>query len=606
VPEDGLGVEKWPDAVAARLLDLSVDLACVAGFDGYFRELSGGWPELLGYSCEELLKRPLLEFVHSGDVAATARQLERAQSGLAITQFENRFVSRDGSSRWLLWTAVGVPEEQCFRAVARDLTPRRRAEESMRDSEQRYADLIESAHDIVQSIAPDGHFDFVNKAWHEHLGYTPEELPGLTLFDIVDEADHDHCSLLIGQLMSGQSFDQIEVTFVAKDGRRFPVEGNATGRFRDGQYVATHTFFRDVSDRKEAEALAAAYQHRLEQEVAERTTALVQSEKLATLGRLSAGMAHELNNPAAAAQRGSVLLREAIGRTCSGFVDLARAGLGNADASKLADLVNRGADRAREPDTLDPVARGDLEEQVETWLAEHGLGEAWELAGPLASLGLDRAGLDRLAGTFSPSQLPPLLAVLSQSYTAYALLEQIGHGSQRISEIVTALKDYSFMDRAPVQDLDVHDGLDNTLVMLQAKLKRGVEVDRDYDRDLPHLEALGSELNQVWTNLIDNAVDAMDGKGHLVIRTRPEEGGVVVEIEDDGPGIPAEVLDKVFDPFFTTKGPGHGTGLGLNISFNIIRGSGGQLDVTSQPGRTVFRVRLPLKRPSTDPGTARA
>jgi signal transduction histidine kinase len=133
-----------------------------------------------------------------------------------------------------------------------------------------------------------------------------------------------------------------------------------------------------------------------------------------------------------------------------------------------------------------------------------------------------------------------------------------------------------------------------------------VEVDRDYVRDLPHLEALGSELNQVWTNLIDNAVDAMDGRGHLVIRTRPEEGGVVVEIEDDGPGIPAEVLDKVFDPFFTTKGPGHGTGLGLNISFNIIHGSGGQLDVMSQPGRTVFRVRLPLQRPSTDSGTARA
>lgn len=606
MPDDGLGVEKWPDAVAARLLDLSVDLACVAGFDGYFRELSGDWPELLGYSCEELLKRPLLDFVHADDVAATARQLERAQSGLDISQFENRFVSQDGSSRWLLWTAIGVPEEQCFRAVARDLSPRRRAEESMRDSEQRYADLIESAHDIVQSIAPDGHFDFVNKAWHEHLGYTAEELPGLTLFDIVDEVDHEHCSILIGQLMSGQSFDHIEVTFVAKDGRRFPVEGNATGRFRDGQYVATHTFFRDVSDRKEAEALAAAYQHRLEREVAERTTALVQSEKLATLGRLSAGMAHELNNPAAAAQRGSVLLREAIGRTCSGFVDLARAGLGDDDASKLADLVDRGADRAREPDTLDPVARGDLEEQVETWLADHDFGEAWELAGPLASLGLDRTGLDRLAGAFSPSQLPPLLSVLSQSYTAYALLEQIGHGSQRISEIVTALKDYSFMDRAPVQDLDVHDGLDNTLVMLQAKLKRGVEVERDYDRDLPHLEALGSELNQVWTNLIDNAVDAMDGKGHLVIRTHGEEGGVVVEIEDDGPGIPAEVLDKVFDPFFTTKGPGHGTGLGLNISFNIVRGSGGQLDVISQPGRTVFRVWLPLKRPSPDPGTARA
>jgi PAS domain S-box-containing protein len=606
VPESGLGVDSWPEAVAARLLDLSVDLTCVAGFDGYFRELTGGWPELLGYSCEELLKRPLLEFVHPEDVDATSRQLEGAQAGIDIASFEMRFLARDRTSRWLLWTAIGVPEEQCYRAVARDLTPRRQAEASMRDSEQRYADLIESSHDIVQSIAPDGHFDFVNKAWHEHLGYTPEELPELTLFDIVDEADHDHCSFLIGQLMSGQSFDHIEVTFVAKDGRRFPVEGNATGRFRDGNYVATHTFFRDVSDRKKAEALAAAYQHSLEQEVAERTTALVQSEKLATLGRLSAGMAHELNNPAAAAHRGAVQLREAISETYDGFVDLSRAGLGESHATRLARLIDDGADRAKAPDTLDPLARSDHEEQVEAWLERHGLGEDWELAGPLASLGLDGEGLDELASHFSAAQLRPLLAVLSQSYTAYALLEQIGHGSQRISEIVTALKDYSFMDRAPVQDIDVHDGLDNTLVMLQAKLKRGVEVERDYDRDLPHLEALGSELNQVWTNLIDNAVDAMDGKGHLVIRTRGTPDGVVVEIEDDGPGIPAEALGKVFDPFFTTKGPGHGTGLGLNISFNIIRGSGGQIDVTSRPGCTVFRVRLPLKRTTTDPGTAPA
>jgi signal transduction histidine kinase len=220
--------------------------------------------------------------------------------------------------------------------------------------------------------------------------------------------------------------------------------------------------------------------------------------------------------------------------------------------------------------------------------------EAWELAGPLTALGLGASELDGVAGPLHPAAVEPMLSVLAHAYTAFELLEQVGQGAGRISQIVGALKDYSYMDRAPVQDVDVHEGLDSTLVMLQAKLKRGIEVERRYGADVPRIEALGSELNQVWTNLIDNAADAMGGSGRLVIRTGAVPDGVLVEIEDDGPGIPPGVIDKVFDPFFTTKALGHGTGLGLNISFNIVRGSGGTIDVESQPGRTVFRVRLPL------------
>ena len=346
--EDGTGTDaRWPGVVAGRLLDLTVDLACVIGPDGRFEDLSDGWTDLLGRECDGLRGRALLEFVHPDDVAATEAAFAALRAGGDVTRFQNRLVAADGSSRWLVWAAVAPPGEPLHHAVARDITPQREAEERVRESERRYHDLIESSHDIVQSIDPDGRFEFVNRAWHEHLGYSADELPGLRLFDIVDECDHEHCMTMIGQIMQGQSFENVEVTFVAKDGRRFPVEGNATGRFQDGQYVGTHTFFRDVSERKQAEALTAQYQQQLEREVAERSAALVQSEKLATLGRLSAGMAHELNNPAAAALRGAVRLRDAVRQTCDGFFDLARLGLGSADADALSELVARSAERAR-------------------------------------------------------------------------------------------------------------------------------------------------------------------------------------------------------------------------------------------------------------------
>ncbi len=215
----------------------------------------------------------------------------------------------------------------------------------------------------------------------------------------------------------------------------------------------------------------------------------------------------------------------------------------------------------------------------------------------LVNLGYNQAELKKLIAEFNPSQFTAVIDWLNSTHTIYSLLEEIGQGTGRISELVKALKDYTYLDQAPIQQVDVHEGLDSTLVILRSKLKAGVNVHREYDQKLPEIEAYGSELNQVWTNLIDNAIDAMDGQGEINIRTYLEDQWVVVEIVDNGSGIPVEIQPNLFDPFFTTKGPGKGTGLGLNISHNIIvQKHNGRIDVYSKPGETCFAVRLPINQ----------
>jgi signal transduction histidine kinase len=260
----------------------------------------------------------------------------------------------------------------------------------------------------------------------------------------------------------------------------------------------------------------------------------------------------------------------------------------------LLELDRQAGVRATQPGGLDTLQRSDQESALEDWLEDNSFENSWELAPQLAGLGYNPAELDRLAGVFPGDTLGVVLGWLGITFTIYSLLEEIGQGATRISEIVKALKSYAYLDQAPVQSVDVHEGLDNTLVMLRSKLKAGVSVHRDYAADLPRIQAYGSELNQVWTNIIDNAVDAMGGKGEITIRTRQEKDCVVVEIEDNGPGIPESVQSKIFDPFFTTKPVGKGTGLGLNISYNIIKKHQGEIKVISHPGMTRFVVTLPL------------
>lgn len=326
-------------------------------------------------------------------------------------------------------------------------------------------------------------------------------------------------------------------------------------------------------------------------------SALRQSEKMAQLGTLTAGVAHELNNPAAAVRRGADQLEDAIAAFGLAQASLAALGLSpeqKAVAERLGEEARAAAGKPQPP--LDALARSDREYAIEDWLDERGAPDAWELAPALVNLGYDVEGLAAFAEQFAPEDLPAVVGWLSASYGVYNLLAEIGQGAGRISEIVKALKAYSYLDQAPVQAVDIHEGLDNTLLILRSKLKQ-ITVIREYAPNLPKIQGYGSELNQVWTNLLDNAADALAGRENPTITIQTERRGewVTVRVMDNGPGIPPEIQGRVFDAFFTTKEPGKGTGLGLEISYNIIVNKHrGELRLFSRPGLTCFQTDLPL------------
>ncbi|MDX6523298.1 MAG: hypothetical protein QOI17_811 [Gaiellales bacterium] len=323
-------------------------------------------------------------------------------------------------------------------------------------------------------------------------------------------------------------------------------------------------------------------------------SAVQQQEKLAALGTLSAGLAHELNNPAAAARRTSSELAEALDVLQNTIHHFVSSGVERAQAARLAELQRAALGGAGSMSPSDAVAAADREDELAASIDAIGY-EGWRLAEPLARAGVDQRWLDDLAEA-AGSATGAALDWVAAALTARTLVAELHESTARISELVAAVKEYTHMDRAAVEDVDLHEGIESTLTMLGHRLKHGrVTVERHYDTTLPKVTVHGSELNQVWTNLLANALDAVNGEGTIAITTRRTGNGVAVDIADDGTGIPDEVQSRIFDPFFTTKAVGEGTGLGLDIVHRIVTGRRGDITVRSRPGSTTFTVLLPVE-----------
>lgn len=326
-----------------------------------------------------------------------------------------------------------------------------------------------------------------------------------------------------------------------------------------------------------------------------------QRERLLALGSLSAGLTHELNNPAAAAVRATSALRERVAKMRRKLGAIAAGPFERDTLETLMEVQERTAEQVAKATPLSPLEASDREDALADWMDDHDITGGWQIAPTFVQAGLDTDWLDQVAADVDEETLQGAVHWLNYTVETELLMNEIEDSTTRISHLVEAAKQYSQLDRAPYQVVDVHELLGSTLMMLSGKIGSGVKLVKEFDRTLPKIPAYPGELNQVWTNLIDNAVSAMDGEGTLTVRTALDHDDLLVEFRDTGPGVPPEIRDRIFDPFFTTKPVGEGTGLGLDISWRIVVNKHhGSLQVQSVPGDTRFLVRLPLTAADTE------
>ncbi|MER5486185.1 ATP-binding protein [Streptomyces sp. NPDC002812] len=330
-----------------------------------------------------------------------------------------------------------------------------------------------------------------------------------------------------------------------------------------------------------------------------------QRERLLALGSLSAGLTHELNNPAAAAVRATATLRERVGKMRHKLAHISQGNYPREAIAELIEIQERTVERVGKAPVLSPLEASDREDEIADWLEDHGFPEGWRIAPVFVQAGLDTDWLEQVAARVAEDLLPSALGWLNYTVETELLMDEIDDSTTRISHLVDAAKQYSQLDRAPHRVVDVHELLDSTLLMLSGKIGPRIRVVKEYDRSVPDVPAYPAELNQVWTNLIDNAVFAIGSTGRegtVTVRTAREGERLLVEFRDTGPGIPSEIRSRIFDPFFTTKPVGEGTGLGLDISWRIVVNKHhGSLQVESVPGDTRFQVLLPLTAPEPEP-----
>lgn len=330
-------------------------------------------------------------------------------------------------------------------------------------------------------------------------------------------------------------------------------------------------------------------------------TIIGERERLVALGSLTAGLTHELNNPAAAAVRATGTLRDRVTKMRHKLALIADGRVDGTRLHRLVEMQDEAVRRASKARKLSAIEASDAEDELGDWLEDHGVGRPWDIAPVLVAGGIDPSWLSDATDSLGEENRQAAVGWLTYTIDTELLMGEIEDAVNRISGLVEAARQYSQLDRASKQPVDVHELLDATLVMLQAKIPPGVNVVKDYDSALPPVPAYGAELNQVWTNLIDNALGAMEGSGTLTIATRCDGDHFFVEVRDTGPGIPPDIRPRIFEPFFTTKPVGEGTGLGLDISYRIVVDKHhGDIRVESRPGDTRFRVSLPVDPPPDD------